>query len=209
MIVYAVYVVTESGNTVVEEFFQSVDDIPDGTLMGGLITALQTFSAQIHRSEMKTIEIEGLSYHIRSFGLYRIVLVTNLPTTPEDIIQTLGLRFMKEYGEILLEQQHNLTVYSPFKRTIRELMTELMISDESGSIKPTKKLNTGEIFSLPHHLQSTALAMISLLEGTVEEIALEIEAEISVTEENLQSLNEMGFVGKKQKDGKTIYFCST
>ncbi|MFX1253582.1 MAG: hypothetical protein ACFFCZ_18370 [Promethearchaeota archaeon] len=209
MIVYAVYVVTEIGTTIVSETFQSKEGIPDGILLGGLITALQTVANEMHSSEMKTIAIEGFSYHIRSFGLYRIVLVTDVPRTPEDILQTIGLRFMKEYGELLLDETHNLRVFAPFKKTITEIIRNLMVIDESRSINPTKRLSTGEIFSLPHELQSTALAMITLCEGTAQEIAQESKNAIDVTKKNLAVLNEMGFVGIKQKDAKKLYFCLT
>lgn len=208
MIVYAVYVVTESGITLVSEHFHGTDGIPDAVLLGGLLTALQFVANELHHSEMKSLEIEGRSYHIRSFGLYRIALVTDVDKTPEDIIQTLGLRFMKEYGEVLLERIYQTTDFIPFKKTIREILQTVMVINDSKSITPTKKLSTGEIFSLPHYLQATALAMVSLQEGTVEEIAQESGNTPDVTKKNLSDLNEQGFVGIKQKNDKTMYFCS-
>ena len=208
MIVYAVYVISESGTTLVSENFHATDRIPDAILLGGLLTALQFVANELHHSEMKSIEIEGLSYHIRSFGLYRIAVVTDVTKTPEDIIQTLGLRFMKEYGEVLLEQIYRPALFLPFKKTIHEIIQTVMVTDDSKLITPAKKLSTGEIFGLPHHLQATALAMVSLQEGTVEEIAKESGNTPDVTKKNLVALNERGLIGIKQKNDKTMYFCS-
>jgi hypothetical protein len=159
-------------------------------------------------TEMKSVEIEGLSYHIRSFGLIRIVLVTNVPKTPEDIIQTLGLRFINEYGDVLTQSEFNSGIFSPFKSTIQDIMKQLVGYDESKSIIPSKRLNTGEIFALPHHLQATALALVTLEEGTVTDIALESGEETDIIEQNLATLKEKGFIGTKKQKKKTVYFCT-
>ena len=210
MIVYAVYVITDDGRTILSEYFQSSDDIPNDVLLGGLLTALQHMTSEMTRSnsEMKSIKIEGLSYHIRSFGFVRIVLVTDVPKTPEDIMQTLGLRFINEYGDVLTQIDFNLNIFNPFKQTIHEVVKQLVGYDESKSIKPSKKLNTGEIFSLPHDLQATALALVSLEEGTAKAIAKESGEKVTVTRKNLKILKEKGYIGTKKKKRAIIYFCS-
>ncbi len=80
--------------------------------------------------------------------------------------------------------------------------------DSSKSIKPTKKLGTGEIFSLPHRLQSTALALVSLEEGRIQDIAEESGENLEITKKNLVILQKTGFIGVKQKDKLILYFCS-
>lgn len=203
---------TSDGKTILSENFQSIEGVPDEQLLGGIISALQAVTAEMtkNRSEMKSIEIEGLSYHIRSFGLYRIVLITNVLKTPEDMIQKLGMRFMKEYGEILVDEILTvpLETFKPFRKTIQELITDETITDDLKSINPAKMLSTGEIFSLPHDFQSTALAMVALQEGTVEEIAAESGNDADKTAEFLDGLRGMGFIGVKMREGKTTYFCS-
>ncbi len=209
MIAYAVYVITDDGRTVLAETFH--ENVPNDILLGGLVTALQAMAAEMtqSKSEMKTIEIQGLCYHIRSFGLIRIVLVSNLPRTPDDILQALGLRFMKQYGEALLDWDSNLNVFLPFKDTIQEIMEQRTTVDGSRSIIPSKKLSPSEIFNLPHHLQATALATISLERATIQEIAQETEEKsLQTAQTNLSSLLELGFIGKTKKKEKYIYFCS-
>ncbi len=209
-IVYAVYVLTEDGKTLISENFQSIEVIPNEVLLGGLFTALQRMTKDMTKEdiEMKSVAIEGLSYHIRSFGLIRVVLVTNVPKTPEEIIQRLGLQFINEYGDVLTQTEFNSTIFNPFKTTIQDIMKQLVGYDESKSIKPSKRLNTGEIFALPHYLQATALALVTLEEGTISDIALESGEETNIIKKNLTTLKEKGFIGTKKLEKKTVYFCT-
>jgi len=81
MIVFAIHIITDDGRTILSEYLQNPEDLPDAVLFGGFLTALQNLAIEMtrNRSEMRSIEIEGFSFHIRSFGLVRIVLVTDLP----------------------------------------------------------------------------------------------------------------------------------
>ena len=145
---------------------------------------------------------------MRSFGFYSVILVTDLTKGPGNIIQELGFRFMKRYGENMLDKATRLDKFSPFKETIREIIG-LQSYDESGSIKPSKILNTKDIFELPVDLQPIALAMISIGEGTVSQIAKESEVEINELQQKLIQLQKLGYVGKKTKDESTLFFCTT
>ncbi|MFW9777769.1 MAG: hypothetical protein ACFFE8_02865 [Candidatus Heimdallarchaeota archaeon] len=211
MIVYAVYFILEDGRTILSETYQNPDNIPNEVLFGGLITALQHVAAAMTRnqSEMRTIEIEGLSYHIRSFGLIRVILVTNFSQSPDAIIQTLGMRFLKTYGERLLSNEIllDLNIFLPFKQVISEILGEEIV-DGSKSIVPSKVLTTGEIYSLPHELQDAALAMISLKEADIATIATECQTTPDLASKKLQRLQELGYIGKKDIGGHVVFFCS-
>ncbi len=210
MIIYAIFIIMDDGRTILSEQFQSIEGVKDSILFGGLFTALQYITGVMTNSddEIYSIEVEGLSYHTRSFGSIRIVIVNDVPDNPEDIIQTIGLRFIKEFGDVLIQRDFNLDIFKPFKKEIHEILREKTVIDESRSIKPALKLRTAEIFSLPNHLQSTALALISLEKGTIIAIAQESGEKITKTEKNIKILQNMGFVGMKQTNGKTTYFCS-
>ncbi|MFW9854294.1 MAG: hypothetical protein ACFFFG_04510 [Candidatus Thorarchaeota archaeon] len=162
-----------------------------------------------NKSEMRTIEIEGLSYHIRSFGLVRVILVTDFSQSPETIIQTLGMRFLKIYGERLLSDEIllDLNIFLPFKKVISEILGEEIV-DGSKSIVPSKALTTGEIYSLPHELQDAALALISLGEADVATIATECQATPDLAFKKLKRLQELGYIGKKDIGGQMVFFCS-
>jgi hypothetical protein len=210
MIIYAVFVITDDGRTILSEQFQSIEDTKSDILFGGVFTAIQYMTAAMTDSdaEINSIEIEGLSYHTRSFGSFRIVVVTDVPDSPEEIVQTIGLRFINNFGDILTQRDFNLNLFKPFKKEIHEIISEETVIDESRSIKPTLKLRTAEIFSLPNHLQSTALALVSIEKGSIGDIVRESGEPLAKTEKDLITLQNMGFVGIKQINRETTYFCS-
>lgn len=208
MIVYAVYIISKDERTLLTLNFQSIETIPDEQLLGGLFTALQDVTTKVTQSneELKSIELGGLSYHLRSFGLIRVVLVSNIPKSPENIIQKLGYRFIKDYGDVLKESYMNSSIFVPFKNFISEVIKNEISHGEPDFPKPTKILDTAAIFSLPHHLQSTALTMVSLKEGTIEEIAQDRDETIDDTLSAISSLQEMGYIGIKPRGEKKIYY---
>ena len=212
MIAYAVYVISIDGRTIVSKKFQSADSIPNELLLGALFTALDGVAKEMTKSdsELKHIEIDNLSYHIKSFGHYRIVFVTDLAQTPEDVIQKLGFSFMKDYGEQLLEGFSDIHPYRPFKDTISQIIDSepTISSDQSNTIIPTMKFSSSVIFDLPEQVQSTALAMITLIEGTIEDISTESGNTTQDTSMHISSLQKMGLIGKKFINNHILYFCS-
>ncbi|MFX0122430.1 MAG: hypothetical protein ACFFAE_02250 [Candidatus Hodarchaeota archaeon] len=209
MIVYAVVVISNDGQIILSENFHSLEGISDDLILGGVITAIQDLTNETPKeTEISSVEIKGLSYHIRSFGLFRIALVTEIPKNPEEIMEVIGFRFINEYGNALLQTDYNLSIFDQFKETIEEIFTDEKIIDKTNLIKPTMKLGVGEIFNLPTHLQKTALALISLQKASIDDIIQETGYTLPNTERNLTSLENMGFVGKKQINSKTIFYCS-
>ncbi|MFW9906359.1 MAG: hypothetical protein ACFFFH_18705 [Candidatus Thorarchaeota archaeon] len=98
----------------------------------------------------------------------------------------------------------------------RELSTQtreqVEVLQEMGvemSVKPLKKLTTGEIFNLPFELQDTAIIMLSLVEGTVDEIAKAADIPVDEILTKIETLQTMGYIGKIQKGKETVYFRST
>jgi hypothetical protein len=210
MIVYAVFVIDETGRTILSEKFQSAGNIADEVFLGGIINSLQAVTKEMisNNAELKSIELEGFSYHIRSFGLIRIIVVTDTPKNPQELIQILGFRFIKEYGEALLSIDLESNIFNQFKETIYEVLSENVVLDDSKSSKPSLKLSTGDIFNLPHYLQSIALTLVSLQEGTLEEIVSESGENAEITKKSLLVLQQLGYIGLKQRDGIKKYFCA-
>ncbi len=212
MIVYALYIIDEGGRPLISQYFQSSDDIPNEVLFGALFTAFKDLAADVTAQkswEMKSIGIERLFYHTKSFGPFNVVIVTNTQKGPENLLQTIGLRFMKEYHtEILQDFLVDFRLFDPFKETIQEIVQEENLVDESGQLKPTKRFSVGNIFDLPSDLQTTALALITIEEGTLEEISKESGESKDRTEESLNSLQKMGYIGRKAKNGKQVFFYS-
>jgi len=210
MISYAVYVISMDGRPIVSEKFQSAESIPNETLLAGLFTAIQGVASEMtqKKSEVNSIKIDNLSYHFKSFGKYQIVLVTDLSKTPENILHKLGLNFMKEYGEKLMNGFIDKSVFRPFIKTINEIVREELTTDDFKMINPSKKFSPGVLYELPANLRSIALAIIALKEGSIDQIAKESGNNLRDTEQSLQILQQMGLIGKKVADEHPVYFCS-
>lgn len=206
MIIYAVYIIRSDGRPIVSEYFQDEDDLPGETLLAGLVTALKGFSSEVLQNEMNAIEVEGFAYHIHSFGFYNVVLVTNLKREPQEIIQDIGFRFMKQYGDDMIDNPIRPDKYLPFKKIIKQIVSYHSV-DETSSIKPSKLLSPGEIFDLPVELQQVAIAVLAIKEGTAEEIAVESEGKINNLIDKLEKLRKLGYIGVKSKENQKLFFC--
>lgn len=210
MIVYAVYVITLEGKIVVSANFQATDNLPGKRLFGGLLQSLHGVASEIvgEDAEMQSFEIEGISYHIRSFSYFRIVLVTNFTEAPENLIEKLGMRFFKDYSEILAEASYADTIFNPFLEIIQDFVKKETKMDGSRSLKSIRFLDTGEVFSLPQHLQTTAMTMLTMELGTAEQVSAELGENNEQTTKNLNQLQNLGFIGKRVTNEGIIYFCA-
>ena len=76
--------------------------------------------------------------------------------------------------------------------------------------EPTKSVTTSSIFmdiGQPQH--STILGLLSIDEGTLDEISAESGDSIEKTKSNLEALENSGFVGKKMIDSKIVFYYVT
>ena len=210
MIIYAVYIISIDGLPIVSEKFQSADSIPNEVLLAGLFTAIQGVMSEVthKRAKLDRINVDNLSYHFKSFGKFQLVLVTNLSATPNNILQRLGFRFMKDHGEQLMEDNPNRLVFEPFIQTINEIINEETKTDSSRLINPTKKFSPKELYKLPQEVRIVALSMIALKEGNIDQIASESSVSKAEAKHHLQTLQNMGFIGKKITQDDSFYFCS-
>ena len=208
MIIYAVYIITESGELMYSENFHG-KEMKDLDLVAGLLSALRMFASEVSQADVKAFEVEGLTYHFQSFDLFYVVLVTSSMEGPKGYLHQLGLRFMKKFGENYLTSRDaalDFSCFDVFKADVSEVLGSIV--DVSSSINPTKKLTTAEIFSLPIETQKVALVVLEIEQGTLSDIVKEGNLEIESTKSILSKLIEIGFIGMKNVKGQDIYFCT-
>ena len=210
MIVYGVFIIKSDGTPLLTEYFQSKEDLPDSAMLGRFFIAIKGFADSILKNEISTIEVEGLAYHVRNFGFFNVIIVTDLSENPDNVLQDVGFRFMKQFSEEMLNAETRLDKFYSFRKTLEEII-EFYSFDKSQSIKPTKFLNTRDIYDLPLDLQPVALTMLSLGEGTIKEIANESNIKIKDLKLRLEQLQHLGYLGKKEKkkEKEAIFFCLT
>ncbi|MHA2092620.1 MAG: hypothetical protein ACW98K_17375 [Candidatus Kariarchaeaceae archaeon] len=209
MILYAVYVITNDGREILSEIFQSPENVPNQSILSGLLSAFQSMSDEITKKEgsAEKLSLSGLIYHIRNYGDFMVVIVTDADSAPAKILDSIGWRFMRQFGEELDRWTGNQTMFEGFRGTISEIVSKHI--DEMRAVDPNKRLDTTAIFELPKELQSTALVIASLEKATSQEIADEVSHDVETVEKYLDLLHMEGYIGVRDEDGKTLYFCST
>ncbi len=207
MIIYAIYIIKSDGRPLLCEYYQSSKDLPNERLLGGLVIALKGFSSEVLNNDINSIVVENLIYHFRSFGSYNVVLVSDLDFDPSFILEEIGYRFIKTYGELIQVKDVRLDKLLPFKETIKEIF-KAHSYDESKSINPTKILNTADIFNLPTDLQKVALTLLSLGESTIDVLSDECEQDLTSLIPKLKRLQNLGYIGQLTREEKTLFFCN-
>jgi len=207
-VVYSVFFIGFEGRTLVSDRFTALEVFPDEQLLGGLITALQGVANELTQdsAKIKLITMGDLHYHIREFLYYRIVIATGNTKPPDKIIHFLNLRFNDKYQSELIDENMNVGVYQPFKSTIRTIIKQNALLDESRKINPNMKLGIN-IINLSPNLQVTALAIMGAKASTLDEIAMYAEESIEITSQNISILQEMEYIGfMRDNQNTTIYF---
>ncbi|MFW9928510.1 MAG: hypothetical protein ACFFD1_03880, partial [Candidatus Thorarchaeota archaeon] len=158
--------------------------------------------------EMRSIVSKDFTYNIKTFGLFRVVIVSDSSKKPATILTTIGYRFIQMFRDVLEDDIVDMGVFQPFKPVLKEILEQYSFSDVTRQIKPSKRLTTKEIFHLPNELHSTALAFIQLVSATMSEISQETKTNLELTGTNITKLKELGYLGEKKIDGETKFFCS-
>lgn len=210
LILYAVYVITIDGREIISEIYQAPENIPNQAILSGLLTAFQYMSEDLtqQKGAAEKLNLSGLIYHLRNYGDFMVVIVTNADNAPAKILDNIGWRFLQDYGEELDQWKGNQTIFEDFRDIIHNIVHKYI--DSSRTVDPNKKLDTATIFTLPKEIQSTALAIATLEKATISEVAEEIQGDPSKVEENLLILHKDGYIGKRvrDKDGEQYFFCT-
>lgn len=207
-IAYAVLLISNDGRPLLTETFQTHDNMPDNTLLSGLLATIQILSKDLTGSEgaAEKFQLRGLIYHLRSFGDFQVVISSSSESPPIESMDKIGWRFIKKYGEKIDQWKGNQSVFSEFGDEIQSIIKKTFFVDSSKLLDSSKKLDTISIFQLPKHLQQTALVLSTIQSGTAIDIARQLGEELDIIEEYLLLLQKQGYVGIYEKEGKQHYF---
>jgi len=210
LIVYAVYIITNDGRPLVSEYFQSHANLPNDINLSALLASVQMFSEDITSTKgaAEKFQLRGMTYHLKKFGDFQIVMVTDGDSSPAKLINNLGWRFMQQYVDEIEDWNGNTGIFLDFHPFIREVVGRESTIDIAGTLDPTKKLTTAVIFKLPKDVQNTALAIVSLESATANQIAEEIDDTLENVKSYLAVLQEEGYLGLKDESGEKVYFIS-
>ncbi len=209
MKVYAVYIITNDGRPMISKIYQSPDGIPDDTLLSGLLTSIQMVSSELsnqtHAAEK--FKMKGVTYHMKNFGLFHIALVTADEDVPGRIMNKIGWQFIQEFGENIPEWDGRMNDFMGFSDNLDGIISTSSIIDISGSIEPSKKLDPVNLLKLAKELKGTAKSLLFLQRAPVIEIANHSETGEKLTQDNLNAMMKMGYIGYFTEGDVKIYFC--
>ena len=207
--VYAVYIITNDGRPMISKIYQSPDNLPDDTLLSGLLTSLQMVSSDLAKKEhaAEKFKMKGVTYHLKNFGLFHIALVTADEDPPGRMMNKIGWQFIQEFGELIPEWKGRINDFVGFDVKLDGIITKSSIVDQSGSIEPSKKLDPVNLLRLAKDLKGTAKGILFLQRGTIDDIAKNTDTEKELTEANLDILLKLGYIGYFTEGKDRIYFC--
>ncbi len=212
MKVYAVYIITNDGRPMISKIYQSPDGIPDNILLSGLLTSIQMVSSELsnqtHAAEK--FKMKGVTYHMKNFGLFHIALVTADENVPGRIMNKIGWQFIQEFGENIPKWDGRVSDFMGFSDNIDGIIStsgNKIIIDQSNSIEPSNKLDPVNLLKLAKELKGTAKSLVFLQRAPVIDIANHSGVGEKLTQENLDAMLKMGYIGYFTEDEEKIYFC--
>ena len=139
-----------------------------------------------------------------------VVLSGILNQEEEIILEKIGLRFLSKFGNELDKiQQGNVGILKNF---VEDLNKILKMTDYTSQTKKTANkidepyLDSLTIISLPKNLQTSALALLTIKSGSLEEITKETSRNIEEETKSLEKLVELGYVLSRKIGNEIIYY---
>ncbi|MHA2279040.1 MAG: hypothetical protein ACXAC2_24940, partial [Candidatus Kariarchaeaceae archaeon] len=115
MIVYAIYILSRDGLELISEKFQAKVSIPDTTLFSALMVAFQQMADSVTSLGIpKKITFQEITYHLKSFGNFQVVVVSGSDREPTDMLSKLGFQFAAKFKDPLYRWDGNQTTFEPF-----------------------------------------------------------------------------------------------
>jgi hypothetical protein len=213
----ALYIFTSYGIPILSEFYQSAEEVINEGLISAFISAVQDFGREMAyntRSEIETIDFKELTLHLKKMDQATLALVTRDDTDdfneqsmkPNKVLNKIGMTFLHEYGEVIQNWKGDIGKFEGLKEKVRKIIQKEFNIDSSKYITPSKALTTLGLVKIPKEIKPTALAITALKNATAEMIANESEQTLKKTEQDLEELVKLGYIGVKDIDGVEYFF---
>lgn len=206
MSIFSIYVISEDGRCIYNQ--DLIPNHPPTQLVTGLLTAVQDFVMEVTGDHMQNLTAGGYTFVFEKFGPITIAVSTSSnigeKITTMFNIRKIGLRFMKKYGEMLDRWQGDLSVFYSFEEDIRELLGEKNVIMKEAY--PSKVLTPITLMSINKELQLTGRSLLQMGKGSPEDVAQVTGKTLYETTRDLESLVNLGHIGRFVHDEVIIYF---
>lgn len=212
MIIDSVYLLLPDGRCIFSKSY--VETEIDPHLLGGLLNAFNIASQQwLREGVRKFISEEGSNFIIKDFSSFLVVVSGDLKVDEEIILEKIGLKFLSKFGNRIDSwQSGNIGILKTFENDLNKILNITSDNNTSRLLPKNQKvdepfLDSLTIINLPKELQKTALALLSIKSGTVEQVSMETNRSANQEKEFLEQLANLGYVLKQEKaNNKTIIY---
>ena len=201
--VFAVYIALDDGRELFRRVYRGVP--ANSKLLTGFIIALNSFCEETTGSTVDEVRSGDIYYLIKYINPIFVIMVTSSRENAAQLVETIALRFVKMYGKVLQYWNGHL-IFDDFKYVLDEILQMKGTHEEKILLEPDKVLDSVAIVSLNASCQKTALALIEMKRGTVNDIAKNANLPIDSVKTDLKLLIKMGYVGKIVSNGIEWYF---
>ena len=212
MLVYSTFLISLDGRPMVHATFQREDTVPNVVLLAGMLASIQYLSEELSgvRGAAEQFTMRGITYHMKTFEQFIVVVVTNSRYDFTNLASDIGWSFLSQFGEQIDQWDSTEEYFLPFVASIQRIVKKSGYVDITRSVDPTKRLDTVTIFDLPPSLQQAAMALVTLVKASLEEISEYLEIDEDLITGTLNFLQSEGYVGIiEEKDGQLKYYVIT
>ena len=185
----------------------------DPHLLGGLLNAFNIASNQwLKEGVRKFVSEEGKNFILQDFSSFLVVIAGNLDQDEELILEKIGMRFLSKFGDKIDKwQKGNIGILKSFEQDLNKILnvSDIQVNTtEKSLIQKVDEpyLDSLTIISLPKNLQKTALALLTLRNANLEEIAKETKRNSEEEKTCLDELIQMGYILKRQHGSNINYY---
>lgn len=201
--IYAIYIVMDDGRELFKRVYRGT---PASTgLLMSFIAAIRSFCEETTGSSVDEIRSGDLFYYIKQIDPIIVIVLTSSRKNIESIAETIAYRFIDRYGGAL-QNWKGQNIFQDFQDTLDKLLDMKGVDRGKVILEPNKVLDAITVLKLNPNLQKTALALIGIKRGTIQDIIKNTNKSVDETKKDLKALINMGYVGKVASGSVEWYF---
>ncbi|MFX1252195.1 MAG: hypothetical protein ACFFCZ_11365 [Promethearchaeota archaeon] len=166
-------------------------DFPDPDLISPLLISVEAFTAEVMKGEIKGFQIESrnqTTFYFRNFHKFSVVIsFDRLYEKIDFLMEKIGLSFMVEHGDQFEPWTGSIKSFQRYETTLQRLLEEFGFEKEMWKvIFPVQALDALNLNKLSKEMRPVALTLLTIREGTLDDITAEMELKKPVKTEIIE-----------------------
>lgn len=166
-------------------------DFPDPDLISPLLVSVEAFAAEVMKSEIKSFQIESrnqTTFYFQSFHEFSVVIsLDRIYEKIELLLEKIGMSFMVNHGDHFKPWKGSVRPFQEYETTLERILEEFGFKKEMWKvIFPIQALDALTLNKLSKDMRPVALTLLTIREGTLEDITAEMELEKPIKTKTLE-----------------------